>query len=81
MSDAGDREAIRSFLASLTGGPALGDEDDLFARGLLSSLYALQLVKFVESRFGVALADEDLDLQSFRSIDAIARLVARRRGG
>ena len=40
----------------------------------------MQLVAFVEKEFGVAVGDEDLDLDNFRTINAIAALVARKRG-
>ena len=56
----------------------LGPEDDIFALGFVNSLFAMQLVMFVEKEFGVAVEDEDLDLDNFRSVDAIARLIERK---
>lgn len=53
---------------------------DLFGSGLVSSLFALQLVVHVETAFGVAVAGPDLKLDNFRTIDAIAALVQRLRG-
>ena len=32
----------------------------------------MQLVAFVEKEFGITVADEDLDLDNFRTVDAIA---------
>jgi phosphopantetheine binding protein len=45
-----------------------------------NSLLAMQLVAFVEKEFGLAVEDEDLDLDNFRSIRAIADFVARKTG-
>ncbi|WP_158841372.1 acyl carrier protein [Saccharothrix deserti] len=53
-------------------------EDDIFATGLVNSLLALQLVVFVEHEFALVVADEDLNLDNFRSIAAIERFVARK---
>jgi methoxymalonate biosynthesis acyl carrier protein len=53
---------------------------DLFGSGLVSSLFALQLVVHVETAFGVAVGGPDLKLDNFRTIDAIAALVQRLRG-
>jgi acyl carrier protein len=75
------RDELRAFLKKLSGAAAIADDEELFARGLLNSLYALQLVQFVESRFQLALRDDELDLANFHSIEAIARLIERRAEG
>jgi acyl carrier protein len=53
---------------------------DLLAAELIDSLGIMELVKFLESRFGIAVADEDLLPDNFRSIDAIDAFVARKQG-
>jgi methoxymalonate biosynthesis acyl carrier protein len=58
---------------------ALGEEDDIFALGFGNSLFAMQLVDFVEREFGIELEDEDLDIQYFTTIRSIAGLVERKR--
>jgi len=55
-------------------------EMDLFGSGLVSSLFAMQLVVYVESTFGVAVRGPDLKLANFRSVAAITELVLRLRG-
>jgi methoxymalonate biosynthesis acyl carrier protein len=52
---------------------------DLFRSGLVSSLFALQLVVHVETAFGVAVQGPELKLDNFRTIDAITELVLRLR--
>jgi acyl carrier protein len=39
----------------------------------------MQLVNFVETAFGITVENEDLDLENFRTIEAIATLVERKR--
>jgi acyl carrier protein len=41
----------------------------------------MQLVAFVEKEFAIKVEDEDLDLDNFRSIGAISRLVAKKHAG
>ena len=46
--------------------------------GFVNSLFAMQLVLFVENHFGVAVEDDDLDIDNFKSINAIASLIERK---
>jgi len=71
---------IKQFLSRFFKNHDLQPEEDIFALGFVNSLLAMQLVAFVEKEFGVAVADDDLDLDNFRSIQAIAGLVARKTG-
>jgi acyl carrier protein len=71
---------IKEFLSRFFKNHDLQPGEDIFALGFVNSLLAMQLVAFVEKEFGIAVGDEDLDLDNFRSIDAIAGLVARKRG-
>jgi len=72
-------QILRAFLARHVPA-ALESEEDFFARGYVSSLFALQLVVFVEKQFGITVEPEDLSLDNFRSIGAMERFVARKRG-
>lgn len=71
---------IKEFLSRFFKGHDLQPEEDIFALGFVNSLLAMQLVAFVEKEFGVSVGDEDLDLDNFRSIQAIADFVGRKRG-
>lgn len=71
---------IKEFLSRFFKNHDLQPEEDIFALGFVNSLLAMQLVAFVEKEFGVRVEDEDLDLDNFRSIDAISSLVARKQG-
>jgi acyl carrier protein len=71
---------IKEFLSRFFKSHDLQPGEDIFALGFVNSLLAMQLVAFVEKEFGIGIEDEDLDLDNFRSIDAIARLIARKRG-
>jgi acyl carrier protein len=53
----------------------IGDDDDIFELGIVDSLFALQLVVFVESEFSIVAEREDLDVRNFCSIAALTAFV------
>jgi acyl carrier protein len=70
---------IRSFIGRHVRQPELADGEDIFASGLVNSMFAMQLVQFVERDLGVTVEDEDLELDHFRSAAAVAEFVMRKR--
>lgn len=75
------KDKIRSFLREKTKQPDLADGEDYFQKGFVNSLFAMQLVLFVEKEFQLQVGDEDLALENFNSINAIVSLVERKRAG
>ena len=71
---------IKEFLSRFFKSHDLQPAEDIFALGFVNSLLAMQLVAFVEKEFAIQVEDTDLDLDNFRSIDAISSLIARKRG-
>ena len=78
-SEAWIRERIRAFLGNHLRGAPPGDDTDIFSAGVVNSLFAMQLVLFVEREFAITIASEDLELAHFRSVDTLTALVARKR--
>jgi acyl carrier protein len=76
-----NKAKIRAFLSRHIHNQNLQDDVDIFASGFVNSLFAMQLVLFVEGEFGVQLGNEDLRLDNFRSITALADLVERKSNG
>ena len=68
---------IRSFVRAKHPNAAVHDEEDIFGLGFVNSLFAMELVMFIEKRFGVRIPNEDLKLDNFRTVAAMERLVAR----
>lgn len=73
------RQIVRMFLARFIGG-RLDDGDDIFQSGHVDSLFAIQLVLLVERDFGIKVANRDLELANFRSVDAIVAFIESKRG-
>jgi acyl carrier protein len=71
---------IKAFLAPHFGDHEVGEDEDLFALGYVNSLFAMQLVTFVEREFGFVVESEDMEFDNFRTINGIACLVAAKTG-
>jgi len=74
-----EREKIRAFLGRFFRSTNLTDSDDIFALGL-NSLFAMQLVAWVEKEFDIHVADEDLEVSNFNSVNAITDFISRKCG-
>jgi methoxymalonate biosynthesis acyl carrier protein len=70
---------LLDFLSARTK-TAVAPDLDLFASGLVSSLFAMELVMFVERTFDVTVGSDELKLDTFRTVDSITALVRRLRG-
>jgi acyl carrier protein len=77
MGEDGAKDKIRVFLRSHIS-REITDDTDLFGSGLVSSLFAMQLVLFVEKEFGIKVENEDLDLVNFHSVNALDEFIARK---
>ncbi len=72
------RLAIRNFIQASINVDGLGDDADLFESGIVNSLFAVQLMTFIERTFAIEVGMDDLDIANFKSIDATAAFVARK---
>ncbi|RKZ55956.1 MAG: acyl carrier protein [Candidatus Parabeggiatoa sp. nov. 2] len=72
-------EKTKSFLAQFIS-VNVADDEDLFASGLVNSLFAMQLVLFVEKEFSIKVENEDLDYDNFRTLNAIVSFIERKIG-
>jgi methoxymalonate biosynthesis acyl carrier protein len=69
---------ITGFVAEQTGiRPEWGQ--DLFETGVANSMFAMQLVVFLEQNYSVTVAGADLQLANFRTARSMAALVGRLR--
>ncbi|MCB0167232.1 MAG: acyl carrier protein [Anaerolineae bacterium] len=73
-----NKTKIRSFILRFIQNQNLSDETDIFATGYVNSMFAMQLVLFVEKQFGIVIGNEDLELANFSSVKAITELVERK---
>lgn len=61
-------------------GEKVARDEDLLASDTLDSLGIVELVSFLETRFGIQVSDADLVPENFKTIDEIVTFVERREG-
>jgi acyl carrier protein len=54
---------------------SLSSSDDLLDRGVIDSAGIVELVSYLEERFGVEVNDDELLPENFRTVDDLARFV------
>jgi len=52
-------------------------DQDIFQLGFVNSLFALELVMFIEKTFAITIETSELQIDNFRSANAMASLVTR----
>ena len=72
------KETVRSFINNSINIDGLGDDENLFESGIVNSLFAVQLMTFVERSFGIEIGMEDLDVENFKSVSATAAFIRRK---
>ena len=80
MQEADIKQAVRQFIFKSIRLPDLGDDDNLFESGIVNSLFAVQLMTFVEKAFGIEVQSDDLDIENFKSLNATTEFVVRKNG-
>ena len=59
-------------------GYRLSPNEQLLGHGVIDSMQMLQLTQFIEDRFGVSIADEDLVMDNFQTIGHITAFIERK---
>ena len=76
-----DTEPLREFIRRqflFDDSAELADDDPLFP-DVIDSLGVMELVTFVEERYGIAIDEDELLVDNFRSLSAIGELIDRKR--
>lgn len=68
-------DLITAWLAALPGAPMIAPDTALIEQGILDSIELLNLVAFLEERFGIALPAEAFVPEHFETPNAIIALV------
>jgi methoxymalonate biosynthesis acyl carrier protein len=71
-------QALLAFLAEQIKTEVAPDHD-LFGSGLVSSMFAMQLVVHLEEAYDIAILGPELNLDNFRTVTAMTALVLRLR--
>lgn len=78
--EAGLGTRLASFIRQSLNKPELADGDNIYEVGGASSMFAMELVLYIEQQLGIELADSDLERENFDSIETMTALVERKVG-
>ena len=76
----GIKETVKRFILSSINITHLDDDDNLFESGIVNSLFAVQLMTFIEKTFAIEVGMDDLDIENFKSLNATTAFVVRKNG-
>jgi acyl carrier protein len=72
------RNTIADYIEGTCGERNLDHSSNLFECGLLTSLDVLSLVAFIEDTFTVEISGDDIEMDSFGTIDGLVAMVTMR---
>lgn len=74
------REKIMEFFINKNKANGLKYDTDLFKGGFINSLFALEMVVYLEKTFKIKIKNKDITEQNFKTIDNIAKVVMSYKG-
>ncbi len=66
---------VRDFICKVTRKQELKDDDDIFEGGIINSLFAMQLVLFLEKQFNIRINGTELKRDNFKNINTIVKFL------
>jgi acyl carrier protein len=76
----GIKATIERFISRSSNITNLDDDDNLFESGIVNSLFAVQLMTFIEKTFAIEVEMDDLDIENFKSLNATTAFVLKKTG-
>lgn len=75
------KETLEGFILEASGMDYLDYETRIFDEGIVNSLFAIELMTFMESKFQIKVKMEDLDFENFQTINSIYEFVLKKQSG
>jgi acyl carrier protein len=70
---------ISDFITGRFPQARISESEDIFSLGYINSLFAMELVMYLEKTFGITIPNEEMVIDSFRTVTAMTGLVDRLR--
>lgn len=71
------KDQVLSFVRGRYPQAEIDESQDIFALGFVNSLFAMELVMFIEKTFCITIPNDELRIDNFRTAIAMAELVSR----
>ena len=68
---------IQSFVEGRFPQGRIEADQDIFSLGYINSLFAMELVMFIEKAFSLTVPNGELQIDNFRTVEAMSALVER----
>ena len=75
------REFIKENMDAFYEEEDLSEDDNIFEKGYVSSLFAMRLLNFIEAKFEVSIPDDMIQLENFKSINSMICMIQQLKGG
>ena len=72
------KEKLKVFLSKFFNVNEIEETDNIFEKGLVTSLFAMNLVSFIEKEFDISIDNTELDLDNFKDIHSIVTLIEKK---
>ena len=69
------RAIIESNLQIFDSDVEFTDDDHIFRKGFVDSLFAVKLLAYLEQEFKIKISNEDLNIENFHSVNKIIEFV------
>ena len=73
------RAMVENNLNIFNSGVEFSDDDNIFRKGFVDSLFAVQLIAYLEAEFGIKVGNKDMDINNFNSVNKMVSFVERKR--
>lgn len=81
MSEVMIEQTVAEFILMNIVEESIDYELGIFDEGLVSSLFAIELMTFLETKFYIKVTMDDLDMANFKSVNSIAQFVRSKQKG
>lgn len=69
------QDQLQEYVEELAKQDNIDPSINLFETGLLTSVHVLDLIAYIEEKFGIVISPDDLSIENFGSIDAMVTYV------
>ena len=74
-----EKKIIGEFIAEAAGMDEIAEDLHIFDEGIVNSLFAIELMTFLEREFSIKIRMNDLDIENFQSVNNIYSFIESKR--
>lgn len=72
------RSKVEDFFSKFSKRRDIDPDQDVFSMGFANSLFAMQMILFIEKEFNLSVDNQDLTSDSLRTLNGICRYIAEK---